>query len=79
MSVQSHLGIRLEEYDAKIRTFIPRYEEMIAAAAGALRAIGRPALHILDLGTGTGALAAECLRVRPAARLTAIDADLEIL
>ena len=36
MSVASHLHIRLDEYDARIRTFIPRYDEMIEAAAGTL-------------------------------------------
>ena len=75
MSVASHLHIRLEEYDSRIRTFIPGYEDMIAAAAQALAALDVPAPHVVDLGTGTGALAAACLRVRPEARMTAIDAD----
>ena len=79
MSVASHLHIRIEEYDSRIRTFIPRYEDMIDAAARALGALEAPAPRILDLGTGTGALAAACLRVRPQGRITAIDADPEIL
>ena len=65
MGVASHLHIRLEEYDSRIRTFIPGYEDMIAAAAQALAALDVPAPHVVDLGTGTGALAAACLRVRP--------------
>jgi SAM-dependent methyltransferase len=79
MSVASHLHIKLEEYDSRIRTFIPGYEDMIAAAAQALDALDVPAPHVVDLGTGTGALAAACLRVRPRARMTAIDADRDIL
>ncbi|HEY6935884.1 MAG TPA: class I SAM-dependent methyltransferase [Terriglobales bacterium] len=74
--VASHLGIKLEEYDARIRTFIPDYEEMLTAAAGA---IPRRARRIADLGTGTGALAERCLRQAPRARVLGIDADGEML
>jgi len=74
--VASHLGIKLEEYDARIRTFIPDYEEMLTAAAGA---IPRRARRIVDLGTGTGALAERCLRQVPRARVLGIDADAEML
>lgn len=79
MSVASHLKIRLEEYDARIRTFIPRYDEMIEAAAAALGALERGSPQVIDLGTGTGALAARCLEVRPDARLTVVDEDSAIL
>jgi hypothetical protein len=60
--VAAHLGIRLREYDARIRTFIPRYEDMLDAAAAALRALRRTDPLIVDLGTGSGALAARCPR-----------------
>lgn len=79
MSVASHLQIRLDEYDTRIQTFIPGYDAMLSAAAGALRALDVREAHIVDLGTGTGALAARCLKVLPDARLTAIDADPDIL
>ena len=36
MGVASHLGIQLDEYDARIRTFIPRYERMLDVAADAV-------------------------------------------
>ncbi len=75
MSVASHLGIRLDEYDERIRTFIPNYAEMTTVAATMLRVLERRAPHVVDLGSGTGALAAACLQVLPAARLTAIDED----
>src|SRR3984893_12150621 len=74
--VAAHLGISLSEYDERIRTFIPHYEEMLAAAA----AEGDPrARHVLDLGIGTGALALESLARASRATVTGIDADAEIL
>lgn len=79
MSVAGHLRIRLDEYDARIRTFIPYYEEMIDAGAQALRALDRAAPHVVDLGTGTGALAAACARVVPHLSITAVDSDGDIL
>jgi 2-polyprenyl-3-methyl-5-hydroxy-6-metoxy-1,4-benzoquinol methylase len=79
MSVGSHLQIRLDEYDSRIRTFIPAYEQLLAAAARALCGLDTRTPHITDLGTGTGALAAACLRVFPGARITGIDEDDGIL
>jgi tRNA (cmo5U34)-methyltransferase len=76
MGVASHLGIDLREYDARIRTFIPDYDAMLAAAA---RAIPRGARLLVDLGTGTGALAAACLTQAPRARVVGIDSDPDIL
>lgn len=76
MGVASHLGIKLAEYDMRIRTFIPDYEEMLEVAADA---VPQRARIIVDLGTGTGALAERCLRKAPRARLVGIDADGEIL
>jgi ubiquinone/menaquinone biosynthesis C-methylase UbiE len=76
MGVAAHLGIAIREYDQRIRTFIPDYEEMLAAAAASVPARART---IIDLGTGTGALAAQCLRRAPEARVLGIDADQEIL
>ena len=79
MGVASHLGIRLQEYDSRIRTFIPDYDEMLDAAAAALSACGRPAPRVLDLGTGSGALARRVLRARPGARIVGVDEDEDML
>ena len=76
MSVATHLGIQLSEYDARIRTFIPDYEEMIAVAGEAVPA---DAHTILDLGVGTGALSAACLAHARRAHAIGIDTDAEIL
>jgi SAM-dependent methyltransferase len=76
MSVAAHLGIDLREYDARIRTFIPDYERMLQAAALALGTTvrGRNPI-VVDLGVGTGALAAACLERVSGARFIGIDED----
>lgn len=79
MSVASHLGIRTAEYDRQILTFIPYYDEILDQAAGALAALDRPAQVVLDLGTGSGALAARCLARLRGARVVGIDGDQAML
>jgi tRNA (cmo5U34)-methyltransferase len=76
MGVASHLGIKLTEYDSRIRTFIPHYEEMLDAAAAAVSPRART---IVDLGIGTGALSSRCLKKATHARTVGIDVDPEIL
>jgi tRNA (cmo5U34)-methyltransferase len=76
MSVATHLGIDLREYDARIRTFIPRYNEMLDVAAATVNAT-RPRV-VVDLGIGTGALASR-VRPRRGMRLIGIDEDESIL
>lgn len=75
MGVAAHLGIRLRDYDARIRTFIPHYEHMLNAAAAAVKAIDRRAPLLVDLGVGSGELAARCLKELPRARVIGIDTD----
>jgi len=80
MGAASHLGIELRDYDTRIRSFIPGYEELIDGASAVLAAsVRRPNPVIVDLGIGTGALAAHCLSARPRARLVGIDEDVEML
>jgi tRNA (cmo5U34)-methyltransferase len=76
MGVASHLGIKLTEYDSRIRTFIPHYEEMLDAAAAAVPPGART---IVDLGIGTGALSSRCLKTATQARTVGIDVDRDIL
>jgi tRNA (cmo5U34)-methyltransferase len=76
MSVAAHLGIRLTEYDQRIRTFIPHYEDMLGAAAAL---VSPGARTIVDLGIGTGALAARCLSRARRASVIGIDADAAML
>jgi tRNA (cmo5U34)-methyltransferase len=79
MSVASHLGIETAEYDKQIVTFIPHYDEILDAAVDALEALDRPATVLLDLGTGTGALAARCAKRLRGARVIGIDSDAAML
>ncbi|MCC6538662.1 MAG: class I SAM-dependent methyltransferase [Bryobacterales bacterium] len=76
MSVATHLAVTPAGYDEKIRTLIPLYDELIAAAAAAVTLAARPVERIVDLGTGTGALAHACLAAAgPRTRVWGIDAD----
>jgi SAM-dependent methyltransferase len=76
----AHLGIELREYDARIRTFIPGYERLLRAAADALKTTVRSgAPLVVDLGIGSGALAAACAAAAPRARFHGIDAEAGML
>jgi tRNA (cmo5U34)-methyltransferase len=79
MGVATHLGIRLREYDSRIRTFIPHYEDLLDAAAAALEALPPRRPLVVDLGIGSGALSARSLGVRPGARIVGIDNDAGML
>jgi ubiquinone/menaquinone biosynthesis C-methylase UbiE len=79
MSVAQHLKIKLSEYDRRIRTFIPNYEEMLAEVAAMTALVEKKQPTIVDLGIGTGALAARCLEISPQARVVGIDSDPDIL
>lgn len=72
MGVARHLGIRTAAYDRAIRQFIPGYAPMLAAAAEAAAGAGG---RLVDLGMGTGALAAACLRRGRPESVCGIDAD----
>ena len=76
MAVSTHLQIDLSEYDARIRTFIPHYEEMLDTAAASLAAAARrPIDTVVDLGIGTGALAGRVARLCRKAQVIGIDED----
>ena len=77
--VSSHLEIPLEEYDQRIRTFVPFYEEMLEELERIVGSLAQRRPTILDLGIGTGALAERCVKVCPQAELIGIDNDPEIL
>jgi len=76
-SVRKHLRLDIDAYDATIRRFIPAYEEMLGIAVHAV-ASETPA-HVLDLGAGTGALAAAVLDRTDETLVELIDIDNEML
>jgi SAM-dependent methyltransferase len=79
MSVASHLAISPAKYDARIRSLIPFYDELIAEVTRALDHAARPVRVVVDLGIGTGALARVCLEHASAARVWGIDADPDMM
>lgn len=81
MAVGSHLGIDVAEYDERIRTFVPYYEEMLDVCAAVVQHAPAPAgeLRVVELGVGSGALAARCLARRPGITLLGIDGDAAML
>lgn len=79
MSVADHLSVQAEEYDERIRTYVPHYEALLEGVASCVRLLDRPAPVIVDLGVGTGALADRCLEACPEGRLVGVDADPEML
>jgi tRNA (cmo5U34)-methyltransferase len=80
MGAASHLGIDLREYDVRIRTFIPGYERLLEIAARALANIVRARSPlVVDLGIGTGALAARSVAAKPSIRIVGVDKDEEML
>ena len=78
-SVASHLAFSPAKYDARIRSLIPLYDELITEVARALGHAARPVRTIADLGIGTGALAQACLEHAPGARVWGIDADRDMM
>src|SRR5262249_43431854 len=68
--VASHLGVAASDYDAEIRRYFPRYDEMVATVVGLVR--GRDV--VVDLGAGTGALGGAIAEALPA-RVVMIDID----
>lgn len=75
MSVASHLAVSPAGYDRRIRELILHYDELLDEASRALRYARRDVREIVDLGIGTGALSAACLRHAPRARIHGIDED----
>ncbi len=73
--VAAHLGLRPNEYDRIIRTFIPGYDEMLATVVRWLRGHLPDGGLVVDLGAGTGALSLAILEAIPGARLELVDVD----
>jgi len=76
-SVRRHLHVEIEGYDAQIRRFIPAYDEMIATAAD--HALSGAPTRVLDIGSGTGALAGAVLERSDDVTVELLDVDEEML
>jgi ubiquinone/menaquinone biosynthesis C-methylase UbiE len=79
VSATAHLGIKFGAYDKTIATLIPHYQDLVRAAAEAVDMAAPREPVVVDLGTGSGALAQKILKVRPRAGLIGVDADAAML
>ncbi len=77
--VADHFRTDWQDYDRQIRTSIPFYDVSFDLLIDLVRRGGRPPARILDLGIGTGDLAARLLAAFPGADLTGIDLVPEFL
>lgn len=76
--VASHLGVDAQAYDAAIRRWIPGYEAMVGTIIDIVGELGGEPL-VVDLGTGTGALACAILDGVSRARAVLVDIDPSML
>jgi tRNA (cmo5U34)-methyltransferase len=60
-------------YDAARRRLVPSFDEFYGAALHGLALAGRPVRRVLDLGAGTGLLAAMVVRALPEAEVVLLD------
>jgi tRNA (cmo5U34)-methyltransferase len=75
-SVEGHLRLRVAEYDSQIRRLVPAYEAMRRVQLDVLGLVlGKGGGKVLDLGGGTGALAAAIAERFPEARVEILDTD----
>ena len=77
--VAGHLGVAADEYDRAIRTFIPSYDRMVATVVCWLEGHVPPGGLVVDLGAGTGGLAAAILDALPDVRVQLVDVDPNML
>jgi tRNA (cmo5U34)-methyltransferase len=71
--VREHFEQGARDFDELIVRLIPRYDEMIAAMIAAIPfALDKP-IRVIDLGCGTGTVAARVKQRFPRARITCLD------
>ena len=71
--VREHFEQEAREFDELIVRLIPRYDEMIAAMIAAIPFPPDKPIHVIDLGCGTGTVAARVKQRFPRARITCLD------
>ena len=76
-SVREHLRLEIDDYDEKIRRWIPGYDSMIRIAAESVAEISPD--RVIDIGSGTGALAEAILEHRTVGVVELLDIDPEML
>lgn len=74
-----HFNDRAATYEAERRRVLPGYDAFYGAAVAALSLSEREIRRVLDLGAGTGLLAAHVARAYPGVELTLLDGAAEML
>ncbi len=76
-SVSRHLRIDIDNYDQKIRQFVPGYDTMVRTAAFMAAEVNPN--RVLDLGSGSGGLSEELLKQKGIGNVELWDIDGEML
>jgi tRNA (cmo5U34)-methyltransferase len=71
--IKRHFEGEAQEFDRIILTLIPHYATMVRALVEAIPFARSMALRVIDLGCGTGAVAAQILESFPNAQVTCLD------
>lgn len=74
-SVEQHLGLKIEDYDREIRRLVPHYDELVSEGLELLRRLAPARAVVLDVGSGTGRMAAAVLDALPETRVVLLDVD----
>ncbi len=77
-SIRNDFSSRKDAYDQEIARCVPNYRRMLESAIDSLP-FESDDLHIIDLGTGTGALAELVLQRYPGCHLTCVDMTSDML
>lgn len=72
-SAVQHFENRAADYEAERRRVVPGYDAFYGTAVAALALAGREMRRVLDLGAGTGLLAAHVAAAHPDVELTLLD------
>ncbi|MHA1731783.1 MAG: class I SAM-dependent methyltransferase [Promethearchaeota archaeon] len=67
------------DYDQKILTLIPHYNEILDSIISLIPFSSQDSLKIIDLGCGTGTLAFGLIQRYPRAKITCLDMDAEMI
>ena len=78
-SVQHAFDIAAEDYDRTRRRLVPGFDDFYRAAIDLIRFPRDSAIKVLDLGAGTGLMAAFIAYSFPNARITMVDISNEML
>ena len=78
-SIRNDFSIRSDDYDREIVITVPNYHQMLDSAVGSLPFDDDEPIRVIDLGTGTGSMAARVLLRFPRCRLTCVDMTREML